>query len=60
MEILERNHPLYDIPTTGAIAGDALLYLANSQLRSFRDGAILPDGELEPTYVLRLSLPAGE
>lgn len=60
VEVLERNHPLYDWPTTGAIAGDDLLYIANSQLRSFDEtNSILPEGRLHPTYILRLDLGGG-
>ena len=60
VEVLERNHPLYDWPTTGAIAGDDLLYIANSQLRSFDEtNSILPEGRLHPTYILRLDLDLG-
>ena len=56
VDILERNHPLYDIPTCGVIAGDELIYIANSQLRSFTDGVIWPSDRLEPTYLLALPL----
>jgi hypothetical protein len=57
-EVIERAHPLHDIPTCGVVAGDRLVYLANSQLRSFSDGKIWPAERLQPTYLLGLDLPA--
>jgi sugar lactone lactonase YvrE len=56
-EALERRHPAHDAATTGAVAGDAFLYIANAQL-----GRLRPDGELSPaagparSVVLRLPL----
>src|SRR5262249_39919431 len=32
--VLERGNPLFDIPTTGAVAGDAYYFMANTQLRA--------------------------
>ena len=42
---LERDHPRYDAPTTGAIAGDAFHYIANAQLRRLDDDMNLKPGE---------------
>jgi sugar lactone lactonase YvrE len=55
--VLERAHPRFDEPTLGAVVGDALYYVANSQYRHFgADGA--PDREhLQEPVVLRLALP---
>ena len=54
---LERNHPLYDIPTTGVIVGDALVYVATSQLRSFEaDGRPFPAERLKENVFLKLPL----
>lgn len=55
---LERQHPAYDFPTTGALVGRDFLYVASSQLRR-----VAPDGTLRPatapkrSLVLRLPLP---
>ncbi|MFA6956186.1 MAG: hypothetical protein WC538_09965 [Thermoanaerobaculia bacterium] len=58
MTVLERAHPLHDIPTCGVVSGDRLVYLANSQLRAFSDGKIRASEKLQPTYLLGLDLPA--
>lgn len=58
VEVLEAGHPAFDIPTTGALVGDALVYIANSQLRSFAGGKIFPAERLRPIEVLRLALPS--
>jgi sugar lactone lactonase YvrE len=55
-EIVDRHHPDFAIPTTGEIAGDSYYYIANSQLRAFRDGKILPWEELKPVIVLKARL----
>ncbi|HET9454125.1 MAG TPA: hypothetical protein VFO66_07580 [Gemmatimonadaceae bacterium] len=54
---LERRHPAYHIPTTGAVVGRSLYYVANSQLDRMR--AILAGGTppLDPLIVLRLDIP---
>ena len=53
-EVLEAYAPWMDGPTTGAIDGDSLLYLANTQLRRWR-GPGAADG-LVPVQVRRVSL----
>lgn len=58
LAVLERAHPLHDIPTCGVVVGDRLVYLANSQLRAFDEGKIRPAEKLQPTYLLALDLPA--
>jgi hypothetical protein len=56
LDVLERRHPLYQIPTTGAVAGRQFYYLANSQVdRLTDDGAVKP-GALKPVVILSLSL----
>lgn len=54
---LERRHPAYHIPTTGAVVGHAFYYVANSQLDRMR--AIMAGGAppLDPVIVLRLEIP---
>lgn len=55
--VLESNHPLYKIPTTGALAGRNFYYIANSQLRSFdENGKIFPLSKLENVRILKLRL----
>ena len=57
--VLESNHPLYDIPTTGVIVGDSLVYVATSQLRRLdASGRMLPRDQLRDNVVLRLGLDA--
>lgn len=56
VEVLERRHPLHDVPTCGAIAGDRLVYVANSQLDAFTDGVIWPAERLHRTYLLEIDL----
>ncbi len=56
-EVLEVNHPSFLIPTTGAIAGDALYVIADSQIRSFdAEGRIFPPERLRPIDVIRVPL----
>jgi sugar lactone lactonase YvrE len=55
-EVLERHHPRFEQPTTGELAGDTYYYIANAQLRRFRDGKILPWDSLSPVLVLKTEL----
>ena len=55
-EVLERHHPRFIQPTTGEVAGDLYYYIANAQLRRFRDGKILPWDSLAPVLVLKTDL----
>jgi hypothetical protein len=55
-EILERHHPRFAQPTTGELAGDRYYYIANAQLRRFRDGKIFPWEELDPVLILSVDL----
>ena len=56
--MLERGNPLFEIPTTGAVAGDAYYYMANTQLRALGPGGVVKDREkLKPVVILRLELP---
>jgi sugar lactone lactonase YvrE len=48
VEVLESGNPLFtDVPTTGTMAGDAFVYIANSQLHRLG-----PEGELPPVEQL--------
>jgi len=55
-EVLERHHPRFEQPTTGEIEGDKYYYIANAQLRRFRDGKIPPWDSLSPVLVLKTDL----
>ncbi|MDC0672094.1 SMP-30/gluconolactonase/LRE family protein [Nannocystis radixulma] len=54
--VLEAGHPDFIIPTTGVLVDDSLVYIANSQLRSFEGDKIFPPEKLFPVQVLRLPL----
>lgn len=55
-EVLETDHPLFDIPTTGVIVGDAFFFIANAQFGAVQaDGSLLTDRLTEPA-ILRLKL----
>lgn len=55
--IVEAFNPLFDIPTTGALVGDELFYIANSQLRKLDDAGVIPAGtKLDEVRVLRIKL----
>lgn len=59
VEVLERRHPAMNAPTTGEVVGDALYYVANSQLPRLRgDGTLATAERPSPTVVLRLPLGA--
>jgi len=56
-EVLESNHPGFQIPTTGVLVGDDLYFTANSQLRATgADGKYLPPEQLQPVSILRVSV----
>ena len=55
-ETIERHHPRFAQPTTGEIAGDTYYYIANAQLRRFRDGRIFPWDSLDQVLVLKADL----
>jgi sugar lactone lactonase YvrE len=56
LHVLERASPHYDEPTLGVIAGDALLYVANSRWGKFSDGRYTGGAGLAGPVVLRLPL----
>ena len=56
-ETIEAYHPLFNIPTTGAVVGDEFYFIANSQLRAYDDeGNLYPLSELEATKILKVKL----
>jgi len=55
--VLESNHPDYALPTTGAVVGDELFYVANTQIdRMGAGGQIRPDAKLRDLILLRLKI----
>jgi WD40 repeat protein len=57
IDVLDRDHPLYSNPTTGAIADDWFYYIATAQFEKFdEDGNLAPWDELSDTYILKLRL----
>ena len=55
-EVLERGNPLFDIPTTGAVAGDTFYFIANSQLHNYGARGIVDRAKLRPISILKLKL----
>lgn len=56
-EILECNHPAFQLPTTGVLVEKLLYFIANSQLRSFQpNGEIFPMDRLHEPIILKLKL----
>lgn len=57
LTVLESRNPLFYIPTTGAIAGDDFVYIANSHVDSIDvKGELKPDRKIQEEVVL-LRLP---
>lgn len=55
--IIETNNPLFEIPTTGEIAGKEYYYIANAQLRRFDENdVIFPDEKLDSVFILKTTL----
>jgi sugar lactone lactonase YvrE len=57
VEVLESGNPLFVTPTTGTMAGDDYVYMANPQIRSFNaaDHTIWPAERLQDVVVLKIS-----
>ncbi len=56
-EILEANHPLFDMPTTGVIVSDDFFYVANAQFGAVQeDGTLLAMELLNEPAILKLRL----
>ena len=55
--VLERGRPDYDIPTTGVLVGDDVVYIASSQMRRFNeDKTIFPREKLTESVIVRTPL----
>ncbi len=55
-ELLVSNHPQWDEPTLGVVAGDDYFYVGNSQWGSFAEGLPREGAQLQPPVVLKLEL----
>lgn len=62
VEVVEPEHPLFQQPTTGVLAGDDFYFIANSQLQYFRGiykpGGAYDKGRLQGVVVLKVRLRA--
>ena len=55
--VLERGNPLFDIPTTGAVAGDGFYFMANTQLTALGPGNVVKEPEKrKPVVILWMEL----
>lgn len=55
--VLESNHPAFNEPTNGTIAGSTLVYVANSQWSGYdNQNQPKPDNQLQDIVVLQLGL----
>jgi len=55
-KVLERGNPLFDVPTTGALAGGTFCYIANSQLHNYGAKGVVGRAKLRPVSILKLKL----
>ncbi len=57
IRVLENNHPGFNIPTTGVLAGKSFYYITNSHLRSLQpDGSLKDPDKLKDVVVLQIPL----
>jgi sugar lactone lactonase YvrE len=56
VETLEYRNPLFGVPTTAAIAGDSLYYMANTCLDRYENGNFTPGTPLSPLLILKRRL----
>lgn len=57
LKVIETRNPHFQIPTTGAIAGDTFYYIANAQLRAISpEGILAPLEQLKETVILKTKL----
>jgi sugar lactone lactonase YvrE len=57
MRVLERGNEDFEIPTTGAVAGDVYYFIANSQLRALGPEGVKDPDRRKPVVILKLELP---
>ena len=57
IDLLEKNHPMMNQPTTGVLVNNEFYYIANAQFNSFNvDGSIFPMDKLYELVILKLIL----
>lgn len=57
LEVIEANHPLFDEPTLGVVAGDKFYFIANSQWGSVNEqGQLAPADKLKQPLILKAKL----
>ena len=56
IDVLDREHPLFNVPTCGVTVGNTLYYIANSQLDSFTNLKIWPREKLQDPVILEAAL----
>ena len=57
VEVLESKNPLFEIPTTGAVAGGEYWFIANPCLRCFdAEGRLWPEEKLRDPVMLKIAL----
>jgi hypothetical protein len=52
-EIIDRNHPAFNEPTSGTLVGNKFYYVANSQWNGYKDGKILASDQLQDIVILK-------
>ncbi len=57
VRVLERGHTAFEIPTTGAVAGDSYYFIANSQLRALGPDGVKDPEKRRPVEILKIDLP---
>ena len=55
--VLERGNRNFEIPTTGAVAGNSFYVIANSQLRSLGPEGVKDPEKRKPVVILEIDLP---
>ena len=55
--VLERGNKNFEIPTTGAVAGNSFYVIANSQLRSLGPEGVKDPEKRKPVVILEIDLP---
>jgi sugar lactone lactonase YvrE len=55
-DVIEQNHPLMNVPTTGVVVNDEFYYVANSQFDAVNPDGSLKTAELTEPVILKLKL----
>ena len=54
--IIEKDHPLMDIPTTGVLVGDEFYYVAGSNMDAVKPDGTIPADRMTESAILKLKL----